>query len=219
MGDSYSKQRAMESPETMATVVHAIVRNVLGEEAYDWDPLTIALELRDELHVEPVSQALDRWSAMQIVMTSDAFFTRLDAFMGIANTLTEGQPFFAVFDPVTVEEAAWAIAEVSLNRELLPFSYPIKKYLKIMLAKDGYSEGNYPSIFNEVFELKPDLLEIRKELSNPDNKNNVESFIDEQLKDIVYQLNKIPSLHELDDIILRRSMNEYVGTVVNKENK
>jgi len=216
MGDKYAKQQALQSPKTLATVVHAIVKQTLGEEAYDWDPITVYLELRDELSAEPDSAALDRWSAMQIVMTSDAFFKRIDAFLGICNTLAEGQPFFVVFDPVTVEEAAWAITEVSLNRELLSFSYPITKYLKLILAKDGYTESTYPSIFQEIFNKKPDTLAVREAIGNIENRDNVENFIDEQLKDMVYQFNNIPSLKNLDDIILKRSLNEYIGTIVDK---
>jgi len=218
MGELQAKQSALQTSETLATVVHAIVRKQYGEDAYEWDPTTIFLELQQDFRAEIETTVLDRWSAMSVIMTSNAFFTRLDAFMGICNTLTSGEPFFQVFDPVTTEEAAWAVTEVSLNRELMPFSYSIRRYMKMMLAQDGYDPMNYPAVFQEIMGKKPSAEEIRKIIGPSANANdsNVESYIDEQLKDMVYQFNKIPDLKNLDDIILQRSMDEFVGTVVQK---
>jgi len=219
MSEKYAKQTALQSPESLATVIHAIIRQQYGDDAYLWDPLTVSLEVHDDFRAEMDTIALDRWSAMQVIMTTDAFFKRLDAFLGICNTLSSGVPFFQVFDPVTVEEAAWAITEVSLNRELLPFSYPVKKYLKTVLKHDGYGENDYPSPFHEVFDTRPDAGVLRKGLGELSNQDNVEAFIDEQLGDMVYQFNQISDLRDLDDIILRRSMDEYVGTVLGKTDR
>jgi len=218
MGELQAKQSALQTPETLATVVHAIVRKQYGEDAYGWDPTTVFLELQADFHADVDTTVLDRWSAISVIMTSDAFFKRLDAFMGICNTLSSGEPFFQVFDPVTTEEVAWAVAEVSLNRELLPFSYPIRKYMRMMLEQDGYDPMNYPDLFQEIMGKNPRAEEIRKIIgpsTNP-NQGNIDGYIDEQLKDMVYQLNKIPDLKDLDDIILQRSMDEFVGTVVKK---
>lgn len=215
--EAYTKQRALESPVTLATVLHAIIRTQYGDAAYMWDPLTVSLEVRDDFKAEMGAIPMDRWSAIQIIMTTGAFFNRLDAFLGICNTLSSGEPFFQVFDPVTTEEAAWAITEVSLNRELMPFSYPIRKYLETVLEDDGYTEAIYPVVFKEVFGPEPAASDIRKELASLDNRDNVESYIDEQLKDLVVQFNRIPDLKDLDDIILHRSMDEFIGEPVNRE--
>lgn len=214
MDDKVAKQQALQTPETLATVIHAIVRQKYGEEAYEWDPLTVYLEVQADFGIDMASAVTDRWSAIQVVMLNDVFFKRPEAFMGICNTLAEGRPFFEVFNPVSVEEAAWAITEVSLNRELLPFSYSVKQYLKLILKQDGYDEGDYPAVFNEVFELKPRAKDIREGLGAEVNRGLVENYIDDQLRDMVYQFNKIPSLKDLDDIILRRSMDEFVSTAI-----
>jgi hypothetical protein len=217
MTDLTAKQQALEMSATLATVVHAIIRQQYGEEAYEWDPTTVFLEAKDDFHVDMDTAVMDRWSSIQVIMLTDGFFRRLDAFLGICNTLSAGQPFFQMFDPVTVEEAAWAITEVSLNRELLPFSYPVKKYLKTILKQDGYSPEAYPAIFREVFEVRPEASDIRRLLQDAHNQDNVELYIDEQLRDMVFQFNKIPSLKDLDDMIMRKSMDEYVSTLVGKQ--
>jgi len=213
MSDEYAKKQALDSTETVATVVNAIIRTQYGDEAYLWDPSTVYLETRADFKAEPSANTMDRWSAMQVIMTSDAFFKRPDAFFGICNTLGSGAPFFQVFDPVTVEEAAWAITEVAFNRELLPFSYAVRTYLKTILKQDGYEENDYPAIFKEVFEVKPDTGEFRAHLRELSNRENVEVYIDEQLKDMVYQFNQIPSLSDVDDMLLHRSKEEYIGTM------
>ena len=214
MLDRVSKADALKSPETLATVIHAIVLQQYGEEAYTWDPLTVYMELQADFGIDCDSVVTDRWSAIQVVMTNDAFFKRPEAFMGIANTLADGQPFFDVFNPVSTEEAAWAITEVSLQRELLPFSYAIKTLLKETLKKDGYNETNYPDIFKEVFGPHPKAGAIRVGLGALDNNDLVEAFILDRLKDLGYQLGRINSLKTLDDIILRKNMEEFVGPVV-----
>lgn len=214
MEDQVAKSQALQSPETLASVIHAIVRQKYGEEAYEWDPLTVYLELQADYGVDPDSAVMDRWSAISTVMVNDAFFKRPEAFMSICNALADGRPSFDVFNPVETEEAAWAITEVSLNRELLPFSYAIQQYLKQILKADGFTEDTYPAVFKEVFEAKPQAIDIRRGLGVFGNNALVESYIDDQLRDLVYQFNQIQSLKDLDDMILRRGMDEFVSTAI-----
>ena len=152
-------------------------------------------------------------------MTSDVFFKRLDAFLNVCNTLTSGSPAFDVFNVVTPEEAAWGLAEVALNREYLPFSYAIQKYLKVAAANDGYKDGNYPDVFDAVFKRKPSAGDVRDAIKDTDktasmglaaygNTQNISSFIDEMLKDMVYQFNEIPDLSSLDKLITERGFDE-----------
>jgi hypothetical protein len=175
---------------------------------YEWDPVTVYLETQADFQADMCGEAVDRWCALQVVMTSDAFFRRLDAFLAICNTLADGSPFFSAFNPVSVEEAGWAITEVALNREMLPFSYAIKKYLKTVLKQEGYSETNYPFVFNEVFGERPDSDKIRDGLAANNNDTNLELYIDDQLADMVEQFNRIPDLSGMDDIVLQRGFEE-----------
>ena len=202
MNFEYPRQRALESPKTFATVVHAIVIDKYGEQAYKWDPSTIYLELRDDFNADTCPEVMDRWSAIQVIMTTDAFFRRVDAFMGICNTLAEGEPFFSVFNPVSLEEIAWTVTEVSLNRELLPFSYAVKKYIRTILSQSGYGENDYPYVFEEVFAKKPSSDSVREGIGVHANNANIDAMIREQIEDMEYQFNSIPDLKRLDDSIL-----------------
>ena len=208
---TYPRQQALQNPETVATVIHAILREQYGEEFYAWDPATIFLEAKADWNAEMCTETMDRMAAVQVFMTTNAFFERLDAFLAICNTLNDGSPFFSDFNPVSLPECAWAIAEVALNREMLPFSYPIRQYIKVLLHQNGYEKGEYPAIFEEVLGKKPNTDDIRDSLGQQSNTDNISSYIDEQLQDMTVQFNRIPDMKGLDDIILQRGLEEAVG--------
>ena len=194
-------REALQSPETSATFLNAIIRRQYGDEVYDWDPLTVFLELKADFNVEISSEGLDRFSALQVAMTTNAFFNRLDAFMSISNTLADGAPYFIAFDPVTVEEAAWAITELALNRDILPLSYTIKQYLYAVLEQDGYSEENYPESIKLALGINPDRKSIIGAATNTENRDNVEQYVDESLKDVVREFDKHGM--DMDDYIYK----------------
>ena len=203
---TYPRKTALESPQTLATVVHAIVLDQYGEQAYDWDPVTVAMELKDDFQADICAPAMDRWCAMQVVMGSDAFFKRLDAFLNVCNTLASGSPAFETFDPVTSEEAAWAVAEVALNRDMLPFSYSIQQYMRQQLEADGFdpSSGDLPPVFAEMFELSPDEGRIRSSFTGAAadvNDRNITGYLREQRLDRDVQFNRIPALSRIDDLL------------------
>lgn len=186
-------QELLQSGETLGTVVNVIIVSNYGEEAYDWDPLTIAMELQADFEVDPSPEVMDRWCAMQILMGSDAFFKRIDAFLGVCNTLSSGEPFFSAFDPVTAEEAAWAIAEASMNRDMLDFSPTVRSYIKKRLDYEGF-EGKIPDIFEDSLKNTPKSAEIREGLVSLDRKDAIEAVLGEKIGVMISQLGKIPDL-------------------------
>lgn len=205
--DSFSvKQELIQSPNTMATVVHAIIRDKYGDAAYWWDPITIALELKADFSVDPSPEVLNRWSAIQVVMTGDSFFNRIDSFFAVCNTLSGGEPFFGAFDLVTLEEIAWAITEVGMNRDMLPFSATIKNYCRLILEQNGYGKDNCPSIFDAIFEDKATLKDIRAGLISDDNSIVLKKYLADNANDIVAQFNSIPDLKHVDDELLKKGL-------------
>lgn len=203
---TYPRKTALESPQTLATVIHAIVLDQYGEQAYGWEPVTVAMELSADFHADICTPAMDRWCAMQAVMGSDAFFKRLDAFLNVCNTLASGSPAFEVFDPVSSEEAAWAVAEVSMNRDMLPFSYSIQQYMRHQLEADGFDPkaGDLPPVFAEMFEKSPDEGRIRSSFTGAAadiNDRNITGYLIEQMLDMDVQFNRIPDLSRVDDLL------------------
>ena len=177
-GDSgfSTRQDLIASPETMATVAHAIVRDKYGDEAYWWDPLTVALELKADFETDPCPE------------------------------FSSGEPMFGAFDPVTVEEAAWAVAEAGMNRDMLDFSPTIKSYCRVILEQDGYGEGSYPPIFGLVFNDGTKLRDVKAGLVSDENGRALKGYLMDNVNDIAKQLDSIPDLKGLDNDILRKGL-------------
>lgn len=200
------RQDLLQSPNTLATVLHAIMRDKFGDEWYNWDQLTIGMELQEEFQCEPCPAALDRIAAVQTFMTGDSFFTRIDSFMGVCNALASGQPFFGAFDPVTVEEAAWGIAEVGMNRDILPFSPTIKKYCKIVLKQNGYGDSDFPPIFEAMFEGNLGLKDIKSGLVSSENGAALKNYLMEQANDLANQFDALGDLENFDTLVLTKGL-------------
>lgn len=217
-----------ENPEADATVLNAMLLSKYGEEALDWDPLTIQMEIQDDFGVTPAAAAMDKICAMQIVMGSGSFFGRVDAFRNVVNTLASGQPFFQTFTPLQAEEIAVAVATVGLNRDLLPFAPAVQEYVRLSLTGDGYDESEFPPILSCVFDAKPSSARVRGQLTDllgrseaelptaaENNIANIDAFLKRRIVICLTQLDKLPGLTRVDDVILEkgvlRALNEDAG--------
>jgi hypothetical protein len=191
-------KEALESPETLATVLYFIVKEAFGDDAFFWDPTTLYLELRDEFGAEPATEVMDRLSAVQVLVTGDVFFQDPSAFINMVNTFADGSPSFSVFNPAEVEEIAWTAVEVALIRDLLPFSYNIKQYVKKMLEIDGYG-GDYPDLFDEILGPAPDRADVideAQEIEHEDQRGLIEDLVTDNLKILLHQANKLPKVSD-----------------------
>lgn len=205
-----ARKTALESPETLATVAYTILNESFEDQWLFWDPSTVYMELRDEFRCEPASETMDRLSAVQVLMTGDSYFKKLDAFLGISNTLTSGTPAFNIFDPVTVEEAAWSLAEASFLREFLPFTPGIRMYLKTTLNVEGFAD-DYPDIFDSVLGSKTVDADVVRAAAM-DNMHAralgaVDQFLHDQLEVMVYQFNELDMGAQLMSIIKEKDRN------------
>lgn len=190
---------ALETAETLTTLLYVLIKNTYGDEAFDWDPTTLYLELREDFNAEPATEVMDRIAAAQILATTGAFFERPDAFINICNTIADGSPSFSVFDTATTEECAWGLVEVSLIRDLLPFHSSVRRYVFHTLAQDGYDSSNPPDIFSEFFDKTPDADEVvdaAQAIAPTENHQVLAEYVDEQMQALIHQFNEIPGLSD-----------------------
>ena len=208
-----------ENPEADATVLNAMVLSKYGEEAIDWDPITIQMEIKDDFGVSPASEVMDKICAMQIVMGTGDFFQRVDAFRNIVNTIANGQSFFQTFTPLQAEEIAIAIATVGMNRDMLPFAPAVKELVRLSLIGDGYSEEEFPNILSCVFDRKPSEKKVRETLADllgrpeaelptaaENNILNIDSMLKRRVVICLHQLDSLPGLTHIDDTILEKGI-------------
>lgn len=190
-----------QNPEADASVLTAMLLHKYGEQVLDWDPMTIRLEIQDDFHVSPVDEVMNKICAMQIVLSSDAFFTRVDSFINVCNTLSEGDPFFEVFTPLEAEEVALALSIVAMNRDMLPFNPTIKRLIKEILKEEGFTDDSFPEIFSVVFDKNPSAKETRHEVAETiissaadSNEQNIKNMLTSHVGVMMSQLAKIPEL-------------------------
>ena len=217
--DSAAWREMWQNPEADATVLNAMVLSKYGEEALDWDPITIQMEVQDDFGVTPAAEAMDKICAMQIVMGSGDFFGRVDAFRNIVNTIANGQPFFQTFTPLQAEEIALALATVGMNRDMLPFAPAVQELVRLSLKGDGYSEDEFPPILSCVFDRKPSERKVREQLTDligrpeselptaaENNIANIDSMLRRRVVVCLRQLDSLPGLAKIDDVILEKGV-------------
>ena len=226
--DSAAWREMWENPEADATVLNAMVLSKYGEDALEWDPITIQMEIQDDFGVTPASECMDKICAMQIVMGTGDFFQRVDAFRNIVNTIANGQPFFQTFTPLQAEEIALAIATVGMNRDMIPFAPAVQELVRLSLKGDGYSEEQFPPIMSCVFDRKPDDKDVREQLTDligrpeselptasENNMLNIDAMLKRRIVICLHQLDSLPGLTSVDNTILEkgvlRALNEDAG--------
>ena len=217
--DSAAWREMWENPEADSTVLNAMVLSKYGEEALDWDPLTIQMEIQDDFGVSPASEVMDKICAMQIVMGTGDFFGRVDAFRNIVNTIANGQPFFQTFTPLQAEEISLAVATVGMNRDMIPFAPAVQELVRLSLKGDGYGEDDFPPILSCVFDRKPSEKAIRGQLKDligrpeselptaaENNILNIDSMLRRRIIICLHQLDSLPGLNSVDETILEKGV-------------
>lgn len=138
--------KTLGDEEATATTLLAILLDRFGTDVMSWDPATVELELQDEFGVKAISTTnLDKINALITALTTNLFYVSVEAFHYITNALNGSSPAFGQFDPVTAEEAAWAITEVRMND--VPeqggdpaeseFSHEVRTYQGVILSDEG----------------------------------------------------------------------------------
>lgn len=225
--DSSSWQEMWQNPEATATTLNAMLISKYGEEALDWDPITIRMEIQEDFGTAPASECMDKICAMQVVMGSGAFFERVDAFRNVVNSVATGDPFFQILTPLQAEEMALAIATVGMNRDLMPFNPSVRELVRISLKGDGFDDKDFPPIFSCVFDKAPSESDVRKTLvdllgrtsplptASENNAMNINAMLRRHVAVTLHQLDSLPGLSSVDDKVLEsgvlRALNENAG--------
>lgn len=188
MIDVPSVKSLLKSGYIYCATVDALLQSQYGEQCYAWDPTTLWLEMKDDFGVEVDTDIMDKVGAAQVIMTSDAFFKRVDGFSNIANTLGGGDPGFQMMDPVTTEEAVWAIVEVAIMRDFLTLSPSVQEFVQALFqGTNPHPIVSYVVASEEVNseEIIRMALDAAKSPGDP-----VDEYIAEQLQDLRQQLNE-----------------------------
>ena len=215
--DRHQLHKAFESTATAAVVLNELMMKLYDEEWLEWDPVTVYLQLRDDLSCEASSETMDRLCALQALQVNSEFFDSLDAFMAIAHSLNTGGPSFSIFNPLSAEEAAWAVTEVSLIRDLLPFNYSIRKYVSEVSKSQGLDlDDNSMSVLEDVVQnSNPSDAMVRDLYVEAPGVvaavKGMNDYVDDQLKDVAYQFHQLGLNGELARLMNQKDLEDAVG--------
>lgn len=136
-------QALLQSEDTYASVLLAVVVDNYGTESFDWEPETLRMELSDDFGATMPKAVEDRLRALITAITTNQFYRSFELFNETCDVLNGSEADFNTFSPITPEDLAWGVAEVALNDTYSPefenqdFSEAIKNYAGIILYENG----------------------------------------------------------------------------------
>jgi len=113
----------LEDPDTFATTLLTILLAAYGEGVMGWDPLEVYAAVKDDFRVVIPEENENRLNAIQLALTTGAFYSDPLAFRAIASALADGDigdVATGVLEDLTVPEILWAVFEVGLLLENEP---------------------------------------------------------------------------------------------------
>lgn len=220
-------KKLLQNEDSFATSLLAICLDLYGTKIFEWEPESLWLELAEDTGVVLPRVNKDKIQALITALTTDLFYTSVEAFNHICNVLSGSEASFDYWDVLTPEEILWGIYEVSLNdsdeeNKLLKFSDEIKIYIGEVLKDSGIVDP-------------PDVLKIGQIL-NPyegldqfsDDPELFNAIFDKQEKEkrdlIIYLINRLYDLlKELNSLPLNdknsETWNSFLNELVSKIKK
>lgn len=200
----------LKDEETLATTLMAICLDTWGTEFFDWEPAAFDLELRGTYGTDMPHINHDKLWGLVTAMTTNLFYISLESFIPIANALNGAEANFQYYDPVTSEEAAWAITEVLLNDAPAEgkdpaeqFSHEIKQYIGFSLRAEGVT--NPPAVLKPYAEISEDLEERAGASIGPDEmmlkmysdrqakeRTEIDQYVNDRIDQLGAQLQSLP---------------------------
>jgi len=142
----HAAKQLFQDEDAFASVLLAVFLKIFGDDAIQWSPKTIQLELRDELGVTFSAENLAKLLVAINIVTTDDFHTRLPRFIFSCNVLSGTLP--DEFDPADPAECAWGLTEAWLlwppeteEEKTNWLSAEIQYYIGAMLDEHGITDA------------------------------------------------------------------------------
>jgi len=194
--------------ETFGTALLALAIDEYGTELLDFEPETIRLQVKNDFSIDIPQVNMDKLMAMITCMTTNLFYTSVEACTQITNALNGQTADFQVWDPPTAAESAWAITEVTLNNPpkskvnfANQFSPDVRRYFGVICEQEGIL--NPPDVLriaeldermqnsDETFADDPSMYEGFYQLGQSKSED-VTDYVKGRLKILMSQLNDLP---------------------------
>lgn len=130
---------------SFATTLLSILVKAYGTEVFDWDGLTIQLQIKDDFDTEPPRPVYDKLMALLTALTTDNTYKEVPVFDEFVNAIN-GRGIGIEQDIPSVDDVAWAVTELAMNdpdpvsrNPEQPYSTQIAKYVRVVLDDEGMS--------------------------------------------------------------------------------
>lgn len=164
----------LQDGDTYAFTLLTICLICYPNEVFKVDPLVLFQYLKEDFGAELSDDNQNKLNAILIAITSNYFFTDLQIFKSICQTLTEGDPglFDPGFEDPTLPEIIWGMYEVNLaygEDDKEAYSPEIETFVDLTMSKDSYDAENQDLtdeetyqefLYSNVADLKQQLLDI-----------------------------------------------------------
>lgn len=197
------KKDLFHNPDAFGTALVVAVIDDYGVEALDWELDTLAIELQSKYGDIP-DQAFNRLGAAMTLLTSNSFFTSLDAFNTICSTLAFQVPVIDQFIPSSLEEVVWGLTEARLllgeEEPEVPFVRSIRIYVGKLLEEEGILSP--PEILNfaqmtklgdpdlQIISDMPDITEMF-EASQSETKKSLDGYMLQRAVELMRQIGEL----------------------------
>lgn len=201
----------LQDPRTPGTILLVLMVDEFGVEFFDWEPESLMLEIQARWRVTPVVHNTDKIWALVTLLTTNQFYRNLDCFNHTCNALSDRGADFHNFDPASVSEMAWAIAESTLvdpaepNDQSRTFSEEIVHYMSATMDQEGFSRApkilaKYASPSGDESKLQVvldgDGIDYRAYWTDQERKRvDVDQYVATKLAEMLELLSRLPLRH------------------------
>jgi len=199
-------KKMIVSDDAFASTLIVVLADTFGSvEFLNWEPEAVKMEIKDVFGVNIPKNNMDKVQALSLALTTNSFYTELDAFIHICNSLGGEGADFKMFDPAEVDEMSWALTEVIINDPPedgtdVSFSTDIRKYIQqqahyegfmrlpAMLDGVGYNPGD---TYTEGADLGADILasSIQRQTEKV---QGVENDVKTKMAELFRQIQSLP---------------------------
>jgi len=215
VGSSIRKSQireVLEDEKSFGTCLLALVLDNYGTEAFDWEPDTLRMQLKDDFSATLPLVNHDKLWSLIVAMTTNQFQLSAEIFSQTCRALNGDEAEFADFSPVDPDDLAWGVAEVVYNDPPDPqlgnneFSHEVARYTGLVLYNNGVLEppkflqfAEYPSE-NPVLDLETafvddaDMFEAARQ-KQVDTKIGLEDYVKGRMVELMQQLQQLPLMN------------------------
>jgi hypothetical protein len=169
-----SPKTILEDQKAPAVVLLALVTKTYGSEAYEWDPMTLKVELQEDFKCQITDLQSDKIQAAITILTTEQYEENIVVFETLNHLLNHQETDMDEMDPLEAEELIIGLTEAYLIKaEEMQFSPEVRVYAGVVFYNYG---------MHKVPDLFPQALMQEKEGDDKDKNEALQELFDEKLK-------------------------------------